>query len=384
MRGLSDNHGAIIASADSDMLQNGRDTYSYMWPRDGAFSARSFNMVGEHNVAERFFQFCNNVIDDSGYFMHKYLPDESLGSSWHPWILDGKIEFPIQEDETALVLIALWHHYEQSKDLEFIEQVYDKLIKSAANFMVAYRDPITKLPKASYDLWEEKFGIHTFTSASVYGALTSAAKFANILGKEKSEQIYTDAATEIRQAILKYLYDEASGIFVKMINVSDDGMISYDKTLDMSSIYGIFEFGVLDIDDSRLARAILQVENRLVCRTGVSGVARYEGDHYFRSVEGVPGNPWVITTLWLAQYYIARAKKESDLYNAHKWFAWITKYAMPSGVRSEQIHPYTGEQLSAAPLTWSHSEYVTTVVKYLNRLEELGICLKCNPLYSGE
>lgn len=384
MRAHADNHGAIIASTDSDMLQNGRDTYSYMWPRDGAFAAQTFDMTGEHNVVERFFEFCSHVITDNGYFMHKYRSDESLGSSWHPWVKNGKIEFPIQEDETALVLIALWKHYEKSRDLEFIERVYDTLIKQAADFMVAYREPKTRLPKASYDLWEEKFGIHTFTAAAVYGALMAAARFAKLLGKEKSEQLYATTAFEIKQAILTYLYDEPQGIFIKMLNVADDGTIAFDKTLDMSSIYGVFAFGVLDIDDPRLARAIRQVEERLVCKTGVSGVVRYEGDRYYRNVDGVPGNPWFITTLWLAQYYITRAKNEMDFNDVHKWLSWATKHAAQSGVLSEQLHPYTGEQLSATPLTWSHSEYVTTVIKYLDRLEELGICLKCNPLYNGE
>lgn len=380
MRSHADSHGAIIASADSDMLQNGRDTYNYMWPRDGALSAMAFNMGGDANVAERFFEFCSRVVDNSGYFMHKYRPDDSLGSSWHPWMRNGKIEYPIQEDETALVLISLWNHYAQSRDLEFIEKIYDTLIRQTANFMVEYRDPKTGLPKASFDLWEEKFGIHTFTAASVYGALTAAAKFAKLLGKEKSEHVYTTAAFEIKQAIIAHLYDEEQGIFIKMINVDDNGTITYDKTLDMSSIYGIFTWEVLEINDPRLSRAIKQVEERLVCKTDISGVARYEGDRYFRSVEGVPGNPWFITTLWLAQYYVAHAKKETDFADVHKWLEWAVKYAAPSGVLSEQLHPYTGEQLSAGPLTWSHSEYVMTVIKYLNRLEELGICLKCNPL----
>ncbi len=381
MRSHADNRGAIIASADSDMRQNGRDTYSYMWPRDGAISAMAFTLTGEHNVSERFFLFCKNVITDDGYFMHKYRPDESLGSSWHPWMRNGKIEFPIQEDETALVLIALRRHYEQSKDLEFIESVYEVLVKRAADFMVSYRDPKTRLPKASYDLWEEKFGIHTYTACTVYAALIAAAKFAKLLGKEKSEHVYTTAAFEIRQAILTYLYDEERGIFIKMLNVNDDATFTYDKTLDASSIYGVFEYGILDIDDPRLARAIKQVEDNLVIKTEVSGVVRYEGDRYFRSVDGVPGNPWFITTLWLAQYYIARAKKESDFTEVHKWIAWTVKHASSSGMLSEQLHPYTGEQLSATPLTWSHSEYVLTIIKYLNRLQELGICLKCNPLY---
>jgi len=138
---------------------------------------------------------------------------------------------------------------------------------------------------------------------------------------------------------------------------------------------------ILDIDDPRLARAIKQVEDRILLKTAVGGVARYEGDLYFRDATGVPGNPWIITTLWLAQYYIARAKKESDFAPVHQWLEWAVRHTTQSGVFSEQLHPYSGEPLSATPLTWSHSEYIMTVIKYLNKLVELGICLRCNPLY---
>lgn len=381
MRSHADDNGAIIASADSDMLQSGRDTYSYMWPRDGAFSAMTFDMAGNFSISERFYKFCARVIDDKGYLLHKYRPDDSLGSSWHPWMRNGKIELPIQEDETALVVIGLWNHYEQSKNLEFIERVYDKLVKQAADFMVSYRDKKTLLPKPSYDLWEEKFGTHTFTASTVYGALIAAARIAKLLGKNESEQEYLKAAFEVRQGILTYLYDEPTNSFVKMVNILEDGTLKYDKTLDISSVYGVFAFGVLDINDDRLARAIKQVEDKLVVKTNISGVIRYENDRYFRSTNDVPGNPWFIGSLWLAQYYIAKAKKETDFKEVHKWIEWTVKYAGPSGMLSEQINPRTGAQLSATPLTWSHSEYVTTVIKYLNRLEQLGICLKCNPLY---
>jgi len=132
-------NGSIIASGDSDMLQDGRDTYSYMWPRDAAISAIALARAGDFNASKLFFEFCKDVISPEGYFMHKYRPDKSLGSSWHPWVRDGKPVLPIQEDATALVIYALWTHFELSKDLEFIETIYNTLIKNAAGFMLNYR-----------------------------------------------------------------------------------------------------------------------------------------------------------------------------------------------------------------------------------------------------
>jgi len=382
IRAHADNHGAIVASSDSDMLQYGLDTYGYMWPRDGALSAMALDQAGDFNVAKRFFEFCNSVIADQGYFMHKYRPDGSLGSSWHPWVREGKAVLPIQEDETALVIYALWRHYELSKDLEFIESLYNSLIKKAADFLELYRDKHTGLPKASYDLWEEQFGVFTFTSSAVYAALLAAANFANLLGKFDEKDRYAKAADEVKAGILRHLYNADGGGFYKKIEITQEGKIISDTTIDMSSIYGIFAFGVLDANDERVKTNIRLVEERLLCKTEVGGVPRHEGDRYYSVNDNAPSNPWFITTLWLAQYYLATAKQESDLEIAKHWLAWVGRYALSSGILSEQVNPYTGEQLSASPLTWSHSEFVLTIVKYLETLDRLGICVTCNPLHA--
>lgn len=376
------NNGSIIASGDSDMLQFGRDTYAYVWPRDAAFSAIALAKAGDFNASRRFFEFCNDTITSEGYFMHKYRPDKSLGSSWHPWVRDGEMQLPIQEDETALVIYALWVYFELSKDLEFVEGIYNSLVKSAAEFMASYRDEKTGLPKASYDLWEEKYGIHTFTASTVYAALSVAAKFAKLLGKEKSATKYYQAAGAIKEGIMRYLYDEKEGIFYKSINVGKDGGIVIDKTIDISSVYGVYKFGVLKHDDEKLKHAFEIFAERLRVKTQIGGIARLEGDQYHSFGGDVPGNPWFITTLWHTQYLLEFLKKEEELPEVIKHFTWVVEKSLPSGVLSEQLNPYTGQQVSAAPLIWSHAEYVITIIGYLEKLEELGICKACYHLGS--
>src|SRR3989344_4142490 len=110
---------------------------------------------------------------------------------------------------------------------------------------------------------------------------------------------------------------------------------------------------------------------------------RFAGDEYYRLSDNSLSNPWLITTLWIAQYYIAAATGEKDLREVLKWLQWATKYALPSGVLSEQLNPYTGEQISAAPLVWSHAEFVHTVIDYLEKLETMGLCIACNPVSSA-
>ncbi len=364
-----DDGGGIIASLDADMLQYGLDTYSYVWPRDAAYIALALDMAGEHAVAKRFFEFCAGVITHDGYVMHKYLPDQSLGSSWHPWIRDGQLQLPIQEDETALIIIALWEHYRLNDDIELVQVLYGPLVGKAAHFMLAYRDKKTGLPDASYDLWEEKRGISTFTSASVYGALVAAAELARVVGKTDQEQLYRQGASEIRDAILAHLWDEKAGVFVKMLRA--DGTV--DPTLDVSSAYGIFSFGVLSPEDPKLVRAWEVTARALSQGIDAGGLARYEGDQYYRSAPGPAGNPWILTTLWYAEYLIARAKNDADLQRVREIFSWTVNHAELSGVLPEQLDPKMGYGISATPLTWSHAGYITAVLKYLKRLEELGI-----------
>lgn len=374
MRAHVDHAGGIIASIDSDMLQYGLDTYSYVWPRDSAYVAIALDRAGDTNIAKRFFEFCRDVIASEGYFYHKYLPDKALGSSWHPWIHAGKPQLPIQEDETAIVIFALREHYRRSHDLEFLEEMYNALVERAADFMVRYRDQKTGLPSPSYDLWERKRATHTYTCASVYGALRAAAELSHILGKDSHETRYRKAADEIRAAILEHLWDEQAGVFVNSIMTEEDTV--YDRTIDISSAYGVFAFEVLEPNDPRLARAFERSIRTLSQGLIAGGIARFEHDDYYQIDPATPGNPWVITTLWYADYLITCAKSDADLDRVRDVFGWVIRHVQLSGALSEQLHPHTGVQVGATPLTWSHACYVDTVLRYLDKVEELGLSSK--------
>jgi GH15 family glucan-1,4-alpha-glucosidase len=260
-----------------------------------------------------------------------------------------------------------------SKDLDFIESLYESLIKKAALFLASYRDPYSGLPKPSYNLWEEKFGVHTYTASTVYAGLKVAAQFAEILGKDASEHNFKNIAEEMRLAIVKHLFNPEDGSFYRALTVDPRGMTVYDRTIDASSAYGIFIFGVLPIDDERLVRAMKLTKECLTVRTPVGGIVRYEGDQYYRINPNGPSNPWFISTLWYTQYAIALAKNDHDLEEVRADLNWVERNAQRSGILSEQLNPYTKEQIGAAPLTWSHAEYIRTVIMYMRKLEELGI-----------
>lgn len=364
-----DNGGAILAANDTDILQFNRDHYSYVWPRDGALVAYALDRAGYTGLTQAFFRFCRRGLARGGYLWHKYHPDGSVGSSWHPWVWEGRPQLPIQEDETALVLWALWHHYTRSGDLEFVQELYVPLVRAAADFMCNYRDRATGLPLESYDLWEERRGVFTFTASAVWAGLVAASRFASLFGDDVRARKYTAVAAEVRDGILTYLYDPDEERFARGLTYSERGVVR-DMTIE-SSVYGLFAFGVLPADDPRVVRTMEAVERGLWARDGIGGVARYEGDYYFnRGLPGIVGNPWIICTLWLCEWYIATAKRMEDLDRAKALLEWVTQRALPSGILPEQVHPLTGEPLSVAPLTWSHSTFVLTVLKYLEAVEE--------------
>ncbi len=373
LRTQIDNGGAILAANDSEVLQYSRDSYSYMWPRDGALVAQALDLAGYHEVTRRFFTFCADIIDPTGYFWHKYNPDGSVGSSWHPWATrEGHLQLPIQEDETALVLYALGEHFTRCCDVDYLRSIYRTLVEPAGDFLANFRDPTTRLPDMCWDLWEERRGIHTFTVASVWAGLMAAARFADIFGDHDRARRYLCAAQEVREAADRYLFDVVKNRFLRGLRV-EHRHIHCDETID-ASLAGLFVCRFLEPDDPRLVATMDQLASRLWVKTPVGGVARYECDYYHRctdDMENVPGNPWFLCTLWLAQWQIQRALSPRDLEKPLELLRWCIAHALESGVMAEQIHPYTGAPLSVSPLTWSHAAYVATVCQLRDKQRAL-------------
>ncbi len=374
IRTQTDNDGAIIAANDSDVTTRATDHYSYLWTRDGALVARALDLAGYPSLTRKFFELCGRIVSKEGYFLQKYNADGTVASGWHAaWdAFDKRRLVPIQEDETALVLWALWEHYEQFRDIEFMHKLYEPLVVCCADFMTEFRDENLRLPEPSWNLWEDRRGVHTFTCASVVGGLRAAAKFARLFGEDIRSSKYDIAADEIVAAMREHLYSRELGRFLRALYFQGDTLFEPDKTID-ASLFGTFYFGAFDAKDEMVEKTMRAVEEKLWLDNECGGVARFENDGYMRASEYVPGNPWFICTLWLADYRIAIAEDVKDLKGALEILEWTIKRALPSGVLAEQIHPETGEAVSVSPLTWSHSTFVATVVNYLEKKRVLDV-----------
>jgi GH15 family glucan-1,4-alpha-glucosidase len=85
----------------------------------------------------------------------------------------------------------------------------------------------------------------------------------------------------------------------------------------------------------------------------------------------VPGNPWILCTLWLAEHVIAKATTVEGLQRALDLVRWARAHATPAMILPEQVDPHSGEALSVAPLTWSHAQVISVVHGYLEALHRL-------------
>ncbi len=372
IRAHCDRDGGIVAACDSDIEWGHNDHYSYVWPRDAAFVSDAADRAGFAQIARRFLTFAHHTISSNGYFLHKYTPDGSLAPSWNPWIRDGRKQLPIQEDETALVVWLLARHYARNRDLDFVRSLYKRLVLQPAEFMIAFRDPQSGLPLPSFDIWEERQGVFTFTCAAVCAALHAAAELVTLFNEQERRARYLSVAAEIREAMVRHLWIENEGRFARGLVVRD-GALELDRTIDASA-FATFYLGIFPAESAMVEGTMRAIRERLWVQTESGGLARYENDPYQRVTDGgasVPGNPWLICTLWLAEHAIARATSLAELQSALDLVRWARSKARPSLVLPEQIHPFTGAPLSVSPFTWSHAQVVSVIRGYLESLRVL-------------
>ncbi len=352
-----DERGSILASGDSSIFNYGRDYYCYCWPRDAAYAVWPLMRVGLFEEARKFFDFARDTRHPDGYLMHKYQHDRAIGSTWHPLVHNRAKELAIQEDETAIVLFMIGEYYQLSHDRTYVENIFDSFISPCADFLSKYTDEATGLPHASYDLWEQTFLTSTYTVCTVIAGLEAAAELAGMLGRAQADAVRWRKTAQTMRASLDALY-HPDGYFRKGFLLQPDGNLEYNDILDISNLYGPLMFARLPLSDPRMAGTLAAVEQKLLNTSPIGGVVRDEHDGYFLTKTQYKGNPWIVCSLWLAQYYQTTGNADK----ARELIAWSLQRAQPSGALSEQFDPETGFALGVTPLVWSHAELVNTLL----------------------
>ena len=224
--------------------------------------------AGYASVARAYITFCKETAvhrikdgEEQAYMLQKYLSNGAVASNVIAWIDDkGAARLPIQEDETALVLIAIRNHYAQTGDWGFVSPLYHPMIISMANFLVDFSDPETGLPSPSQDLWEERQGMHAFSIATTWRALQDAAYFTELFAEPDQTGKYLRAAADLKAATERHLFDPELGRFARTLTVDQDGALRRDMVVD-ASVFALSYFGMFDPDDPRIVATMEAVED---------------------------------------------------------------------------------------------------------------------------
>jgi len=338
---INEETGGILASVEIDESMTKCGGYGYCWPRDSEWITKAFDLCNMKKESENFYKnFCKNTQLKNGMWEQRYYSDGKLAPAWG-----------YQIDETAVIITGVWNKYEISKEEKFLKDNL-KMCEKASDFLQKYVEDVlsnTNKVQPSYDIWEEREGIHTYSLCAIYGAFDAMAKIYDAVfetfknNRLKQDKILAEQEKfkryfyDMKGYILKYLFDDKKKIFLRN---------NLDKKVDISLLGLVTPFKVFEANDKRILNTIEQIDLKL--RTYSGGYKRYEDDTY------IGGNPWPIANMWLAKYYIdAKSKKK-----AKELMNFVINSASKHGFLGEQVNNATMEPAWVVGLCWSHAMYV--------------------------
>lgn len=294
---------------------------------------------------EKFYKtFCKMTQSKNGMWEQRFYTDGNLAPCWG-----------YQIDETASVIYGVYNHYEHTKNIKFLKDTL-KMCENAVKYLEKYVQNILDEKDEeykSYDLWEENEGIHTYSLSAIFSSFEIMIKIyeklksefeGNRLKIEKIEKelvILRKYLIEIKQYILKNLYDENKKSFIR----------NKDGKMDISLLGLVTPFRLFSPKEKKILNTIERIE--LTLRTYTGGYLRYEGDSYAN------GNPWVIANLWMADYYLSAGNKSK----ARECFEFVVKSATEHGFLPEQVDNSTITAKWVIGLGWSHAMFIDILNK---------------------
>ncbi|MDR0978523.1 MAG: hypothetical protein LBL91_01040 [Lachnospiraceae bacterium] len=341
------NGGGISAAIEVDEHKTKCGKYAYCWPRDAVFITEGLDIIGLKMETEKFYrEFCKEAQSSSGRWEQRFYTDGKLAPSWG-----------YQIDETASVIYGLYNHYkkyESSKFLKTTTKMCEKAIENLKKYVEAILSGTPELP-LSYDLWEENEGVHAYSMCAIYGAFDAYIKLSEDLkvvyedNRLKLEQIRNQVdelqkyMRDIKGYVIKHFYDENRLSFVR----------SNDKKMDISLLGLVTPFRMFEPKERRILNTVERIN--LTLRTYTGGYLRYENDNY------MGGNPWTVSNLWLANYYIEAGEKEK----AKECFDFVVKTCSQHGLIPEQVNNSTLKPAWVLGLAWSHALFLIVLNKLI-------------------
>ncbi len=338
--------GGITSAIEDDKELNNCERYNYCCPRNAIFIANAMDILKMGKDTDKFYKvFCKNTQSRDGMWEQRFFTDGRLAPCWGYGI-----------DETAAVIYGVYNHYIYVQDKKILKDNL-KMCEKALKYL---ENVIEKKEKfhASYDLWEINEGIHLYSIASIFAAFDAMMKIYEKLKDEftknrvkqedvnKKKDELRKELVKIREFVLQNFYDETKKSFVRNLE---------DKKIDVSILGAVVPFNLFTPKEKKILNTVERINMTL--RTYTGAYTRFERDQYMN------GNPWVVTTLWMANYYIEAGEKTK----AKECFDLITKTSSKHGFLGEQINNEKMEPAGAIGFSWSHAMYIIVLKKLIEK-----------------
>lgn len=342
--------GGISAAVEVDENLKQCGGYQYCWPRDAVFTTTAMDILKMKKEVEKFYKsFCKNTQSRNGMWEQRFFTDGRLAPCWG-----------YQIDETASVIVGVYNHYKVIEDKKFLKDNL-KMCEKAINFLKKYVEDIfqeTNKCGISYDLWEEYEGVNLYAVSSIFASFNAMIKIYEELKEEftknrvkqenvnKEKETLRNLSVTLREYILKNFYDESKKSLVRNLE---------DKTLDISILGTVIPFELFSPKDKKILNTVERINMTL--RTYTGGYKRFETDTYRE------GKPWIIATLWIAEYYLEIGEKQK----AKECFDFVIKTSTEHGFLAEQINNSTMQPDWVIGLGWSHAMFIETLKKMIEK-----------------
>ena len=327
---LLDSGGGFIACPEFDHYYEVSGGYGYCWNRDGVEMARALWKAGFEHPLISFLSWCKRTQLLNGSWFQRYWLDGEPAPSW------GNFEHSTQFDETASTvhLMAKYALSLPEERKKSFMRSYGGCIEKACDYLMEKTSDTLHDP--CIDLWESSYGVFTYTTASIIAALRDAGTF---MGRED----WVEKSERLREGMEELWLGD---YYAK--GVVDEELC---EEVDASILGTITPFEIIERD--RALKVVDSVERNLGVETARGrAIKRYESDVY------VGGNPWVVTTLWLAKAMLKLGLRD----RAMEYMEWASKTTTSSGLLAEQVN-LNGEPVWAIPLGWSCSEFIECFIE---------------------
>jgi hypothetical protein len=211
-------------------------------------------------------------------------------------------------DNTPLLILALWHHYNATGDEDFLREVYPAAVK-AARYILSQRNDqglvwCTATGTSDWGIvgWRNVIkdyrlsGATTEVNSECYAALQTVSHMARVMGEHDVSAQFAEEAAALKEAINAHLYNPENGLYY--LNIDLDGQPRSDVTSDL--VFPVM-FGVAPPDTA--AHIIGRLSSRDFWTDCGMRTTPRDAPNYSPGPEpayGLMGGVWVGVAFWYA------------------------------------------------------------------------------------